>query len=58
MPRGARRAGIVLICVLALLGLLIYMVQKPNYDRARADYQKVMASDGGAMIDGAFVKPR
>jgi hypothetical protein len=56
--KSARRLGVVMLCLLGTIVLFVYVAWKPAYDRARADYQKVMASDGGAYINGHLTLPR
>jgi len=48
----------VVLLSLAILGALVYVAMKPAYDRARADREKVMASDGGAYIGGHLTVPK
>jgi hypothetical protein len=53
-----KRWAVGLLGAFGLLAFLVYAVEKPALDRARADYQRVMTSDGGAIINGHLTVPR
>ena len=53
-----RPMRVVLLCVAGVCFLFFAIAFKPSCDRSRADYEKVIASDGGAVIGGHRVLPR